>query len=337
MSADRQSPAFNILVAHETESGLKLLRFLERRTCLPRALLQRWLRTGQIRLNGRRVKHFARVQTDDGVRLPPFALDMFEGKKTLSASAVDRPVLPPYYAVLPDSPENSPFLASIGHKGDIWALYKAPGLPTHGGTGHSDSLAARLAARYAGAPFIPVPAHRLDKDTSGVLLIAASYRALQKLHGALRERRMLKEYLAWARGGWPFEGIRLLRHDLRKQKVAGFEKVRVALPLDGRASSREALCFVRALKIRPEMSLLQIRTLTGRTHQIRAQLAALGHPVLGDAKYGADSAGRMFLHAARVVLPDGTVFACLPPWRGRKAVEKLPDVMPGSKNSSLPF
>jgi 23S rRNA pseudouridine955/2504/2580 synthase len=327
MSTERQSPAFNILVAHEAESGLKLLRFLERRTCLPRALLQRWLRTGQIRLNGRRVKPFARVQTDDGVRLPPFALDMIEGKKALFASAGARLTPPPHFDVFSDNPVGSPFLASIGHKGDIWALYKAPGLPTHGGTGHSDSLAARLAARYAGAPFIPIPAHRLDKDTSGVLLAAASYGALQKLHGALRERRMVKEYLAWARGGWPFEGIRLFRHDLRKQEAAGLEKMRVALPRDSRAPSREALCFVRPLKILPETSLLQIRILTGRTHQIRAQLAALGHPVLGDSKYGADRPGRMFLHAARVVLPDGTVFACPPPWRGWKAVEKLPGVM----------
>jgi 23S rRNA pseudouridine955/2504/2580 synthase len=215
----------------------------------------------------------------------------------------------------------------VGHTGDIWALYKAPGLPTHGGTGHSDSLAARLAARYAGAPFIPIPAHRLDKDTSGVLLAAASYKALQKIHGALRECRALKEYLAWARGSWPFEDARLLRHDLHKRETSGFEKVHALSPRDNCPSSREALCFVQPLEIRPEMSLLQIRLLTGRTHQIRAQLAALGHPILGDVKYGTDGAGRMFLHAARVALPDGSVFACLPPWRGRRSVEKLPDAL----------
>ncbi|MDR2744670.1 MAG: RluA family pseudouridine synthase [Desulfovibrio sp.] len=329
MNTERQSPAIcNILVAHKAESGLKLLRFLERRTGLPQALLHRWLRTGQIRLNGRRTKPFERVQTDDSVRLPPFALDMIEKGEALFVSGGDPLLPPPRFAVLPGGgPENPPLLASVGHKGDIWALYKAPGLPTHGGTGHSDSLAARLAARYAGAPFIPLPAHRLDKDTSGVLLVAASYRALQKIHGALRERRTLKEYLAWARGRWPFEGIRLLRHALRKQETAGFEKVCVVLPQDDSASSREALCFVQPLKIRPEMSLLRICLLTGRTHQIRAQLAALGHPVLGDAKYGAGMAGRMFLHAARVVLPDGAVFACPPPWRGREAVETLPGVM----------
>ena len=327
MDIERQSPACNILVAHRAESGLKLLRFLERRTCLPRALLHRWLRTGQIRLNGRRVKPFVRVQTDDGVRLPPFALDMMGEGKALLVSG-DKPLLPPpLFGVLPGgSLENPPFLASIGHKGDIWALYKVPGLPTHGGTGHSDSLAARLAARYAGAPFIPVPAHRLDRDTSGVLLAAASCKALQTLHDALRERRTFKEYLAWVRGGWPFEDLRLLRHHLRKQGTAGFEKVRVALPQAEHASSREALCLVQPLKIRTEMSLLRICLLTGRTHQIRAQLAAMGHPVLGDGKYGADRAGRMFLHAARVVLPDGTVFACPPPWRGREAVGELPAV-----------
>ncbi|MDR2574083.1 MAG: RluA family pseudouridine synthase [Desulfovibrio sp.] len=338
MSAERQVSTSNLLVAHRPESGLKLLRFLERRLGLPPALLHRWLRTGQIRLNGKRAKPFTRVNTGDGIRLPPFALGMVTGKKTFSSCAgvCDEPLPPPPADIrnVPDRPGDFPFLSSIGGRGDIWALYKAPGLPTHGGTGHSDSLAARLAARYADAPFVPVPAHRLDKNTSGALLVAASYEALRILHNALREGRIIKEYLVWTHGRWPFGETRPLRHFLRKLKIGGPEKILAAkTPSGDGRGEREALCLARPLKSQAETSLLQIRLVTGRTHQIRVQLAALGCPVLGDDKYGGGKAERMYLHAARIVLPDNAVFTCPPPWSGALAVEKLPEVIiPASKN-----
>jgi 23S rRNA pseudouridine955/2504/2580 synthase len=87
------------------------------------------------------------------------------------------------------------------------------------------------------------------------------------------------------------------------------------------------------LQVRAGTSLLQIRLLTGRTHQIRAQLAAFGYPVLGDSKYGDRRAERMYLHAARIVLPDGTSFVCPPPWSGERAVSLLPEIMPEDMQS----
>jgi Pseudouridylate synthases, 23S RNA-specific len=118
-----------------------------------------------------------------------------------------------------------------------------------------------------------VPVHRLDKETSGVLLVAASYEALAKAQEALRAGELAKEYVVWVQGAWPCEETQLLRHFLRKDSAQGYEKVRIAAP--GEPNSREALCLVRPLRVAQSQSLLLVRLLTGRTHQIRVQLAAM--------------------------------------------------------------
>ena len=334
-------------MVQETESGQKLLQFLQRRLNLPPTLLHRWVRTGQVRINGSRCKPFARVQTGDIVRLPPFAFKMAEesaataeSQETTDFESGTRkagfPPLPPM----------------IGTDGYLWAFNKPAGLPTHPGTGHDDSLSSRLTAYFADAPFKPVPVHRLDKETSGVLLVAASYEALAKAQEALRSGTMSKEYVVWVQGGWPFAETQLLRHFLRKDSAQGYEKVRPAAP--GEADSREALCLVRSLRVGTRQSLLLVRLLTGRTHQIRVQLSAMGYPVVGDSKYGTaprrhvprgasslpaparmgdtdkakllPSEGLM-LHALRITMPCGRIFSCLPAWAGEHALEQMPDPM----------
>ncbi|MGE9985861.1 RluA family pseudouridine synthase [Desulfovibrio sp. SGI.169] len=319
----------NIPVVGEAESGQKILQFLQRRLNLPPALLHRWIRTGQVRLNGGRCKPFARVQTGDMLRLPPFALKMAAQSGAAPTTAATQAPPPPEG----DQGRIPPLPPVVGTAGAIWALRKPAGLPTHPGTGHSDSLATRLAARYDQAAFRPTPAHRLDKDTSGVLLVAASFEALRRLQEAIRERALIKEYVAWVRGGWPWAETRLLRHHLRKETARGYEKMRA---VNANGAAREALCLVRPLRVRAGESLLLIRLFTGRTHQIRVQLASLGHPVLGDAKYGPQArpaeSGPMYLHALRVILPGGRVFACLPDWAGEHAVSVLPEVMAAPAN-----
>lgn len=314
----------------ETESGQKLLQFLQRRLNLPPAMLHRWVRTGQVRINGGRCKPFARVQTGDLVRLPPFALKMAaqSGAPVLGSSAAAPSG--PLAAATPSLPPLPPL---VGQEGHIWAFFKPAGLPTHPGSGHSDSLATRLAGHYAGTPFKPTPAHRLDKDTSGILLVGASFTALTYVQQALRDRTLVKEYVAWVRGRWSYAETRLLCQHLRKDFERGYEKVRPAAA--GQKGSQEALCLVRPLRVEERESLLLIRLLTGRTHQIRVQLAGLGHAVLGDAKYGlSEQGGRlgarqvhgpMYLHALRVILPGGRAFACLPQWDGEHALHILPE------------
>ena len=332
-------------MVQETESGQKLLQFLQRRLNLPPTLLHRWVRTGQVRINGSRCKPFARVQTGDIVRLPPFAFKMAE--ESSATAGPDEPTDFESGARKADSPPLPPM---IGTDGYLWAFNKPAGLPTHPGTGHDDSLSSRLAAYFTDAPFKPVPVHRLDKETSGVLLVAAPYEALNKAQDALRSGTMSKEYVVWVQGNWPFAETQLLRHFLLKDSAQGYEKVRPAAP--GEADSREALCLVRPARVGTRQSLLLVRLLTGRTHQIRVQLAAMGHPVVGDSKYGSAprrhvprgasslpaparmsgtdkakllSPESLLLHALRITMPCGRIFSCLPEWTGEHALEQMPD------------
>lgn len=332
-------------MVQETESGQKLLQFLQRRLNLPPTLLHRWVRTGQVRINGSRCKPFARVQTGDIVRLPPFAFKMAE-----ESNATAEPQEPTDFASGFRKADSPPLPPMIGTDGYLWAFNKPAGLPTHPGTGHEDSLSSRLATYFADAPFKPVPVHRLDKETSGVLLVAASYEALSTAQDALRSGTLSKEYVVWVQGNWPFAETQLLRHFLRKDSAQGYEKVRPAAP--GEADSREALCLVSPLRVGTRQSLLLVRLLTGRTHQIRVQLAAVGHPVVGDSKYGTAPrrhvprgssslpaparmidtgkteqmpAESLLLHALRITMPCGRIFSCLPEWTGEHALELMPD------------
>ena len=319
----------------EAEAGQKLLQFLQRRLQLPQSLLHRWLRTGQVRLNGGRCKPFVHVEIGDSVRLPPFALKLAAQARAEAAPHNEQTSQPSGGALPP----------LMCEKAGILAFCKPAGLPVHGGTGHSTSLASLLAAHFAQADFCPTPVHRLDKDTSGLLLVAASYAALRDAQESLRNGLWHKEYLAWVRGRWPWPEDRLLQHALHKATTQGFEKMH-ALPLRGSAPlltphCKEARCLVRCLATRQQGSLVQVRLLTGRTHQIRVQLAEMGHPVLGDSKYGGH--GRLtghlpyrqsrqadantpvlLLHSMRICLPDGHCFTSLPDWPKPFTIDSLP-------------
>lgn len=292
----------------DAESGQKLLNFLQRRLALPPSLLHRWLRTGQIRLNGRRCKPFERICGGDIVRLPPFALALVDADKEqpvkmadLGDGEIDKRLqewqLPPL----------------LGKFGDVWALNKSAGLPVHGGTGHLNSLGKILKQAFADTPFPPTPAHRLDMETSGVLLLAASYSALRLVQDHLRNSSLIKEYVCWISDRWPNDGIVELRGYLARCEKPGQPPMRMAIR--GERGAREAISIVKTLKMEKGKSLLQVSLLTGRKHQIRAQLAALGHPVLGDRLYGKVNRGEnLMLHSLRAALPGHFEIACAPPW-----------------------
>lgn len=295
----------------EKEGGQKLLRFLERRLKLPTSLLHRWIRTGQIRINGSRCKPFDRVAAGDIVRLPPFAesmaADMSEPREQASAKAADN------------------FVEIIDIWNDIWALNKPAGLPVQSGTGHEDSISARLSARSEGDFFKPAPAHRLDRDTSGVLLAGASFDALKNLQEEFRDGKIHKEYLVWVKGKWPYRDLKLLKNYLRKEKENDKTLMKV---LPGMAPyAKEALTMARPLVITPDKSLLHVRILTGVTHQIRAQLAKAGYPVVGDGKYGRASDESLRLHSFRIILPDDHEFSVMPPWDGSFSVKEAPEAI----------
>lgn len=193
------------------EAGQKLLQFLSRRFDEPQGVLHRWIRTGQVRINGGRAKPFDRVELGDEIRVPPFA---GAGAKTERASAPSGGVeLPPI----------------VAETDDVIVFCKPSGLPVHPGTGHTDSLTARLEAAFAGSPFIPAPVHRLDRDTSGLLLVGKTYAAVRRLSDALaaHDGSVAKDYLAWVQGECPWSRPKRLEDHLAKRTVGaqGREKV----------------------------------------------------------------------------------------------------------------
>ena len=279
------------------EAGLKVIGLLERHFGLPKSLLHRWIRTGQVRVNGGRVQPFARVEEGDTVRVPPFAEAMAGEAGETKAAVQDLPELP-----------------IIGEKDGLVAVFKPAGLPTQPGTGHEDSASERLRAMSGDSAFPITPAHRLDRDTSGVLLCGRTFQALTRAQELFRNHDGLgKEYLAWVEGHWPYRGEHVLRHYLSKRLVGGHEKMTAS---ENPADGREAVLAARTLAFNGGATLLLVRIFTGRTHQIRVQLAAAGYPIVNDGKYGRPGGGTMYLHCFRLFLPDGTVFSAAPSWKG---------------------
>lgn len=280
------------------EAGQKLLQFLLRRLGrdVPQSAVMRWIRTGQVRVDKGRAKPFQRVNAGQQVRLPPRALEELRA----GASA---------------SPEPLPPVDIVHREADMLVCAKPAGLPTHGGSGHADSLQARLAAMLPEASFAPTPAHRLDRDTSGLLLVALSYERLRGLQEQFKTGLVRKEYLVWTSGAWPEGGVHPMRDELAKSGDSGGEIVRAG-------AGKCALAWAMPLVKRERDSLLLVRLGTGRTHQIRVQLATRGHPVLGDRKYGGPFCAQgMLLHAHRLEIPS-ECFTLHPPWTGEYAVPR---------------
>lgn len=280
------------------EAGQPLVRFLERRLGdIPRSALLRWIRSGQVRVDGGRRKPFDRLEAGQTVRVPPHR------------SGAARPA------------PRAGDLTVLFENEEMVAVAKPAGLPSHAGSGHDDSVDGRLKARAAGAPFAPALAHRLDRDTSGILLAARTHAALRRLSTAFRDGAARKTYLAWVEGQWPESGPVLLEDRLEKTGKPGRERVQAG-------SGKAAACEIAPLVSGPSGSLLAVRLLTGRTHQIRVQLASRGHPVIGDAKYGRPDPSGLLLHAFRLVLP-GLDLTCPPPWTGARTV--APEVLEAAR------
>ncbi|ACS81295.1 RluA family pseudouridine synthase [Maridesulfovibrio salexigens] len=274
----------------KAEAGQKLVRFLERRVdgAVPRSAIMRWIRKGNVRVDKGRCKPFDLVKEGQTVRIPPYKAEETAQHKKL-------PELPIIY-------EDDNYLA----------VCKPAGLPTQGGTGHDDSVADRLLSMFADAHYKPAPAHRLDRDTSGVILAGKSHQGQKDLSDFFAEHgEGGKFYLAEVEGRWPEEDWVELHDKMEKSGSKGREKVVVG-------SGKDASSSVCPVTIGEKSSLLIVKLHTGRTHQIRVQLSSRGFPIAGDVKYGGQN-GKMKLHCLRIDTPWFSV-GCLPDW------EKLPDI-----------
>lgn len=249
---------------------------------VPRSHIYRILRTGEVRVNSKRVDSTYRLREGERVRIPPIRFAENSGSEKPRARPVELPT------VLEDEA--------------LLVVNKPSGTAVHGGSGISFGVIESTRAARPGLRFLEL-VHRLDRDTSGLLILAKKRSALTRLHAALREGRVQKRYLALVKGD--FGGsARNVELPLRKYLTQAGER-RVSVDREG----REARTMFRRERSFRDFTLLSAELHTGRTHQIRVHLTHLGFPIAGDDKYGdfelnRDLAKRglkrMFLHAAEL-------------------------------------
>ncbi len=257
----------------------------------PRSLIYRILRTGEVRINGKRAKPDTRIAGGDQIRIPPVRLE------------------PPTDHGEPPAAPMERVAASIVYEDKaLLALNKPSGIATHGGSGISFGI-IELMRKLRPTESLEL-VHRLDRDTSGLLVIAKKRSALTELQRLIREGRLEKRYLTLLVGEIPQKPF-TVDQPLLKSTLQGGERM-VRVDPEGKAS----VSHFKRIDLLGGHSYTEVRIDTGRTHQIRVHSAHVGHPVAGDEKYGDKEANkslkasglkRLFLHAAslRFALKDG--------------------------------
>jgi 23S rRNA pseudouridine955/2504/2580 synthase len=289
----------------EGEAGLRLDKYLARHLGdVPRTRIFRIIRRGEVRVNGRRAGPEARLSANDRVRVPP----LWEAAEEGAARVTRGPPAAMVEAVR---------RAVVQETDRLLVLDKPAGIAVHGGSGISFGVIEALRALKPGEAL--ELAHRLDRDTSGCLLVARDAPTLRTLHALLREGQCDKRYLVLLAGKWDLGQKRIdvpLRTDTR---VGGERTVRAD------ASGKPSVSEFRPVQFFGKTAtLMEVALHTGRTHQIRVHAAYAGHPVAGDEKYG-DAAfnarlrelglARMFLHAHSMSFewPQGGTFSASAP------------------------
>lgn len=292
--------AVTMIEVDDDAAGQRIDNFLMR-ACkgVPKSHIYRILRSGEVRVNKSRIDAAYRIATGDLIRVPPIrtappAVDAGGAAGAGGASARH-----------PHPGAEFPILFEDEH---LLAIDKPAGVAVHGGSGVSFGVIEQLRRARPQAKFLEL-VHRLDRETSGVLLLAKKRQALVALHEQLREGQTDKRYLVCVLGEWN-EARRVVKLSLKKYSNAEGER-RVAVSEDGQASHT----IFSVLERLPGFTLLEAQLKTGRTHQIRVHLAHLGTPIVGDDKYGdfprnrewsrsgaQPGIKRMFLHAARLRL-----------------------------------
>ncbi|MBI3900198.1 MAG: 23S rRNA pseudouridine(955/2504/2580) synthase RluC [Gammaproteobacteria bacterium] len=268
----------------EAREGQRLDNFLlGQLKGVPKSHVYRLLRRGEVRVNRGRVKPDYRLQAGDSVRIPPV-----------------RQVV----KVQPDGDGFEWLLQRVLHEdADLLVLDKPAGLAVHGGSGVQIGLIEALRGLRPDVPMLEL-VHRLDRDTSGCLLLAKHRQALLAMHEALREGRMEKQYLALVQGRWR-GGPRTIQAALARDQMSSGGERRVGVSEDG----REAESLFTPKGFYGSATLMEVTLVTGRTHQARVHAVHAGHPIAGDDKYGERDFNRavrkvglkrLFLHAARV-------------------------------------
>jgi 23S rRNA pseudouridine955/2504/2580 synthase len=295
------SSATNAGVQHvvitEKNAGQRLDNFLlGQMRQVPKSKIYNIIRKGEVRVNCKRCRPDQRLLIDDEVRIPPVAGVTIE-KRTLPLSASLQSYL--------DS-------AVLYQDADVFVINKPAGLAVHGGSGVSAGLIEAMRQKQGAHVFLEL-VHRLDRDTSGCILLARNRTALRFLHAQFREDRVHKFYHLLVHGKWSRRQTHV-DAPLRKNALPSGERM-VVVAQDGKRSRTD----FRILAQNSRFSLLEARPITGRTHQIRVHAAFAGHAIVGDPKYlpriplsGPElPSRRLMLHAYRIelTLPSGKPLA----------------------------
>ena len=304
MSTDK--PAVRRVIVDEGSAGQRLDNFLIRELKgVPKTHVYRVIRAGEVRVNKGRAQADTRLELGDEVRIPPVRL--------------------PERAAVPEAPAREfPVVFEDEH---LLVIDKPAGVAVHGGSGVSYGVIEALRRSRPTAKFLEL-VHRLDKETSGLLMIAKKRSALVNLQDQLRERETGKTYAALVWGAWP-DKLKVI--DVPLVKFVGSDGERWVRPgtLEEEDAKR-SISLVKVMQRTPSFSLLDVTIKTGRTHQIRVHLQQAGHAIVGDPKYGDFERNRelargplkfdrMFLHARRLRFThpatgaEMTVEAPLPP------------------------
>lgn len=299
-----QVPQVKTVCVDEDAAGQRVDNFLMRHfKGVPKSHIYRMIRGGEVRVNKGRVSADTRLEAGDLVRLPPARIsERVAEKEQAMANAAVQCVPSRNFAVLLEDDS-------------LMAIDKPAGVAVHGGSGVSFGVIEQLRMAQPNARFLEL-VHRLDRETSGILLVAKKRSALKNLQDQFRERQTGKTYLTMVRGQWPAR-LKVLDKPLHKYLLdgndaqAGERRVRVVSRDDPSGMPSVTLVKVRACS--SDYSLLEVTIKTGRTHQIRVHLASEGYPIVGDDKYGdfelnkglaraqaIPGLKRMFLHAWRL-------------------------------------
>jgi 23S rRNA pseudouridine955/2504/2580 synthase len=280
---DLSKDTATLIEVGEEAAGQRIDNFLVKLAKgVPKSHVYRILRSGEVRVNKGRVNAQYRLRAGDSVRVPPIRV----------AASGAAPVPPRDFAVVFEDEA-------------MIVIDKPAGVAVHGGSGVSFGVIEQLRRARPEARFLEL-AHRLDRETSGLLVVAKKRSALTRLHDLFRDGGISKRYLALIKGGW-HNAVQHVRLPLQKYLTAEGER-RVSVAADG----KEAHSIVRLRARWENFSLVEVELKTGRTHQIRVHLAHLGFPLAGDDKYGDFALNRslqkvglkrMFLHAVHLRLP----------------------------------
>ncbi len=268
-----------VMVSSE-EAGQRIDNFLARYLKgVPKSHIYRILRRGEVRVNSGRIRAQYKVCAGDTVRIPPVRVSTSPKAQARPVPGLDARILF----------ENSRCLV----------VNKPSGLAVHGGSGVSYGVIEAFRAARPDAPYLEL-AHRLDRETSGCLVLAKRRSFLRAFQAQLREGTVIKHYLALVAGAWQ-GGKQTVRAPLRKNLLRGGERM-VTVDETGKA----AVSVFSPVSTFADATLVDVELKTGRTHQIRVHGTHIGHPLAGDGKYGDENFNnemkshglrRLFLHA----------------------------------------